>query len=236
MRKGHSGGAAGNDVRSDTAPAATASTEAPDPRLVDVWCAFLGRLATDAEAALAAAMAYRELEGPARDVWIAALEQDVDRVPVPKIAIYAPLLAVETDPKRRHRLLQAIGPIQADATPRTPAYALSGRTQGPARFTAIVAPLYLDFVQVLACSYYVGESFDWVKHDPIVERGRAPRAGESLNGVVLETTPLKTAVDDLALTVVAHTRSGRPLPEALSVFADLFGPSGQAPSRLTVAR
>jgi hypothetical protein len=33
-------------------------------------------------------------------------------------------------------------------------------------------------------------------------------------------------VDDLAITVVAHTRAGQPLPEALSVFADLFGPSG----------
>ena len=90
----------------------------------------------------------------------------------------------------------------------------------------IVAPLYLDFVQVLACAYRPSEGFDWVKHDPIVERSRAPRAGDVLGDAVLEATPLRAAVDDLAITVVAHTRAGRPLPEALSVFADLFGPGG----------
>jgi hypothetical protein len=54
-----------------------------------------------------------------------------------------------------------------------------------------------------------------------------------LNGVVLEAMPLKAAVDDLAITVVAHTRIGRPLPEALSVFADLFGPGGEARSPIS---
>jgi hypothetical protein len=41
-------------------------------------------------------------------------------------------------------------------------------------------------------------------------------------------------VDDLAITVVAHARRAA-LPEALTVFADLFGPGGEAPARLTVA-
>jgi hypothetical protein len=201
-----------------------------------VWCAFLDRLATDAEAALAAAMAYRELDGPSRDTWISALEQDVDLVNVPRIAIYAPVLAVETDPKRRARVLAAVGPAQAEATPRTPAYALmsragAGRNKADSRRVAtIVAPLYLDFVQVLACAYRPGEEFDWVKHDPIVERSRAPRAGEIIGEAVLEAAPMRAAVDELALTVVAQTRTGRPLPEALSVFADLFGPSGEAPT------
>lgn len=226
----------GNDLRADATPLPTVAATGADPRLVDVWCAFLGRLATDAEAALAAAMAYRELDGPARDVWIAALEQDIDRVSVPRIAVYAPLLAVETDPKRRAVVLQAIGPDQADATPRTSAFALASRVEGPSRVTAIIAPLYLDFVQVLACAYQRGECFDWVKHDPIVERTRAPRPGDVVGGAVLEATPLGAAVDDLAITVVAHTRTGRPLPEALSVFADLFGPGGEAPSRLVASR
>ena len=226
----------GSELRVDATPLPNAGALSADPRRVDVWCAFLGRLATDAEAALAAAMAYRELDGPARDVWIAALEQDIDRVDVPRIAIYAPLLAVETDPKRRALVLSAIGPAHADATPRTTAFALASRADGPARVAAIVAPLYLDFVQVLACAYRSGEGFDWVKHDPIVESRRAPRAGDIVGGVVLEATPLGAAVDDLAITVVAHNRTGRPLPEALSVFADLFGPGGEAPSRLAVAR
>jgi hypothetical protein len=235
MRKCSPGGD-GIESPADVMAVPLVAASGTDPRLVDVWCGFLDRLATDAEAALAAAMAYRELSGPDRDVWIAALAQDIDRVSVPRIAVYAPLLAVETDPKRRALVLQAIGPEQADATPRTAAFALSSRAGGASRVAAIVAPLYLDFVQVLACAYRPGEGFDWVKHDPIVELGRAPRPGERIGGAVLEATPLRAAVDDLAITVVAHTRSGRPLPEALSVFADLFGPSGEAPPWRAVAR
>jgi hypothetical protein len=215
---------------------AKAESSAVDPRLQRIWCAFLDRLATDAEAALAVAMAYRELDGLGRDVWISALEQDADRVNVPRIAVYAPLLAVETDPKRRQRLLTALGPEQAAARPKTPAFALSGADGSGSRTTAIVAPLYLDFVQVLACSYRVGERFDWVRHDPIVERSHAPRPNHPLCGVSLDAIPLQSAVDDLAITIVAHARTGSPLPDALTVFADLIGPSGQAPSQLAIPR
>jgi hypothetical protein len=236
MRKCLPGGGIEGERGADTTPLPHAAAAGADRRTLDVWCAFLDRLATDAEAALAAAMAYRELDGPARDTWISALEHDIDRVNVPRIAVYAPLLAVETDPKRRSRVLAAVGPEQAEATPRSPAYGLMSRqkqnrqktTSG--RVATIVAPLYLDFVQVLACSYRPGEAFDWVKHDPIVERSRAPRAGAILGDVVLEATPIGAVVDDLAITVVAHTRTGHPLPEALSVFADLFGPGGEAPT------
>lgn len=215
-------------------PVTTESSESPDPRLLRVWCAFLDRLATDAEAALAVAMAYRELDALARDVWISALDQDADRVTVPRIAVYAPLLAVETEPTRRQRLLAALGPEQAHARPKTPAFALTGRDQTGGCITAIVAPLYLEFIQVLACSFRIGEGFDWVRHDPIVEQRHAPRAGHPLCGVVLEAVPLRSAVDDLAITIVAHTRSGQPLPDALTAFADLFGPSGEAPSQLAI--
>ena len=238
MRKCTPGGGGDGERRADTTPLPHAAAAGADRRTLDVWCAFLDRLATDAEAALAAAMAYRELDDSARETWISALEQDIDRVKVPRIAVYAPLLAVETDPRRRSRVLAAVGPAQAEATPRSPAYALSSRPsnrqKGDGRRVAtIVAPLYLDFVQVLACAYRPGEAFDWVKHDPIVERSRAPRAGAVLAEVVLEATPLRAAVDDLAATVGAHVRTGKPLPEALSVFADLFGPGGEAPSRFT---
>lgn len=236
MRKCTPGGGSDGERRADTTPLPHAAAAGADRRTLDVWCAFLDRLATDAEAALAAAMAYRELDGSARDTWISALEQDIDRVNVPRIAVYAPLLAVETDPRRRSRVLAAVGPAQAEATPRSPAYALASRPSAnrqkadPRRVATIVAPLYLDFVQVLACSYRPGEAFDWVKHDPIVERVHAPRPGGVLGDVVLEATPLRAVVDELALTVVAHTRTGQVLPEALSVFADLFGPGGETPT------
>ena len=76
---------------------------------------------------------------------------------------------------------------------------------------------------------YMG--FDWVKHDPIVERRRAPRHGDAIEGMTLEGTPLGPLIDDLAHAVLAHRRSGREMPEALRVFADFFGPvpSGSTP-------
>lgn len=208
----------------DQTPLPLAQSSGLDARVVDAWVTWLGALATDAEAALAAAMAYKELDGSARDRWLSALEHDTERVNVPRIAVYAPLLAVESDPERRTRITEAIGPADVAATPRVAASALCGATSGGLRVAAIVTPLYLDFVQVLACGYRMDAGFDWVKHDPIVDRKNAPRPGDSIGEASLESTPLKPLVDQLAHAVLAHQRSGRVLPEALKVFADLFGP------------
>lgn len=201
------------------------SNSVPDGRVLAAWCAWLDALATDAEAALAAALAYKDLDGPGRDTWLQALDQDAHRVGVPRIAVYAPLLAVESDPDRRQRINDAVGPADARAVPRGPTVGLHGRLREGGYVAAVVSPLYLDFVQVLACGYRPDKGFDWVRHDPIVERSRAPVPGHWLEGAELESTPMKALVDELAVTVLAHQRSGRPLPEALRVFADLFGPS-----------
>jgi len=195
-----------------------------DARVVDAWVTWLGALATDAEAALAAAMAYKELDATARNLWLSALEHDAERANVPRIAVYAPLLAVESDPERRARITEAIGPADVAATPRVAASALCGVTGAGLRVASIVTPLYLDFVQVLACGYRPAGGFEWVKHDPIVDRRNAPRPGDTLGEAVMESTPLKPLVDQLAHAVLAHQRSGRVIPEALKVFADLFGP------------
>lgn len=201
-----------------------------EARVVEAWREWLRALATDAEAALAAAIAYRELDGNARNDWLAALEQDVDALCVPKFAVYAPLLAVESDPDRRARIHRAIGPMDS-ASPRLGAEGLSGDGGGGLKVAVLVSPLYLDFVQVLACGYYADKGFEWVRHDPIVERGRTPRDGDRIESVVVESTPLRPLIDDLAHVVLAHKRSGRELPEALRVFADLFAPtaSGSTP-------
>jgi hypothetical protein len=196
-----------------------------DTRVLDAWCEWLVALATNAEAALAAAIAYRELDGGARDHWLSALEQDSVRVNVPRIAVYAPLLAVESDPERRLRITDAIGPVDEAATPRYAAQGLCGRLPDGACVAVLITPLYLDFVQVLACSYRADRGFGWVRHDPIVDRRHAPCHGERIEGTLLERTPLKSLIDDLAHAVLAHKRSGRDLPEALRVFADLFGPN-----------
>ena len=208
----------------DQKPLPNVATSRPDHRFVEAWREWLGKLATDAEAALAAAMAYKELDGPARDTWINALEQDAERVRVPRIAVYAPLLAVESDQSRRARIAEAIGPDDAAATPRMLASGLGGGARGGMRVATIITPLYLDFVQVLACGYRPTEGFEWVRHDPIVDQAQAPRAGDELEGARLESVPLKSLVDELAHAVLTHVRNGRVLPAALRAFADLFGP------------
>ncbi len=194
-----------------------------DPRAVRVWREWLGAMASNAEAALAAAIAYRDLEPEGRERWLASLEADAPNVEVPRVALYAPLLAVEDDPARRQRLMRAMEEGEEGAPARARHHALSGTDRAGARVAVVVIPLYLDFVQVLACAFSE-ERFLWVRHDPIVERCRAPQPGESVQGVRLEATPLKSALDALASAVLAHRRTGERLPEALGVLAELLGP------------
>jgi len=196
-----------------------------DSRVLDAWCEWLGALATDAEAALAAAIAYRELDAHGRTSWLNALEQDSVRLKVPRIAVYAPLLAVESDPERRDRITFAMGPAEIEATPRSAVQALSARHPDGVRIATIIVPLYLDFVQVLACGYRPERGFSWVRHDPIVDAKHAPRPGDLLEGATLERTPLKALIDELSHAVLSQRRGGREMPEALRVFADLFGPN-----------
>jgi hypothetical protein len=200
-----------------------------DGRVFEAWRTWLSALATDAEAALSAAMAYKDLDAPARDSWLSVLEQDAPEIGVPRIAVYAPLLAVESDPARRARITQAIGPEDAAAAPRVKPRAMRGIGRTGEQVAAIISPLYLEFVQVLACGYRSGEGFLWVRHDPIVKLDAAPRPGDAVMGAVLESTPVKSVVDDLAVVVLEHGRSGRDLPEALRMFADLFAPFESVP-------
>jgi hypothetical protein len=191
-------------------------------RVISAWCAWLGALATNAEAALAAALAYKQLEGPARDSWLTAVEHDTDRLNVPRVAVFAPLLAVESDPERRLRISRAMGPADEAATPKLGARGLCGVSESGLRVGVVVTPLYLDFVQVLACGYRPNQGFEWVRHEPILNRASAPVESQNLDGATLEAIPLKVLVDELAHAVVAHNRSQRPLPDALRFFADLF--------------
>ena len=194
-----------------------------DTRVVEAWRGWLEALGTDAEAALAASMAYRQLDGPGRDRWLAAVDQELERLRVPRIALYAPLLAVEADPDRRSAILRALGPAEASATPRASACGLRGRSANGLQVAAIVTPLYLDFAQVLACAYRPSEGIEWVRHDPIVDRRETPKHGEQIGGVTMENATLKHLVDELAHAIVAHCRTGKSIPEALRAFADLFG-------------
>ena len=215
----------------------TRDTPVPsEKRVLNAWCAWLGALATNAEAALAAALAYKQLDGPARESWLAAVEHDADRLNVPRIAVFAPLLAVESDPERRLRITRAMGPADEAATPRLGARALYGQSGEGLRIGVVVTPLYLDFVQVLACGYRPSQGFEWVRHEPILNRASAPVELQNLDGAKLDLVPLKVLVDDLAHAILAHNRSRRPLPEALSFFADLFDAQESDCAQLQVHR
>lgn len=201
-----------------------------DPRILAAWREWLSALATNAEAALAAAQVYGDLSPAARDAWLDALAEDAPRLDVPRLAIYAPLLSVETDPSRRARIDAAIG----DERPllrRRPLWALRGfaedarrrpQHEPSARIVALVCPLYLDFVRVLWCRYVVDDGFDWARHDPIVRCDQAPADGAQHGDVILEATPVKLVVEELAHAVLAHGRRGDALPTSLSHFVELF--------------
>jgi hypothetical protein len=198
----------------------TAST---DERVRAAWHAWLSALASDPEAALAAAMAYEALDDAGRNAWLDALDQDAPQITVPRVAVYAPLLSVETEPTRRARIQAAVG--ESGVVERRPVgRALRGVADDGDRVVAVVLPLYLDFVHVVACRIRPHGGFVWVRRDPILHDRDAPRTRNVLEGVTLEQTPLKPVVEELALAILAHRRSGRDLPEALRAFADLFQP------------
>lgn len=197
-----------------------------DARAVGAWRQWLSSMATDAESVMAAAIAYRDLDGEGRERWLDSLEADAPSVNVPKVALYAPLIAVERDPARRARLLRALEGCEGEeeysaARPSGQSLALTGRDRNGVRVSVLILPLYLDFVQVLACGHDQ-RGFVWVRHDPILLHGQAPRPGDELQGARLELTPLKPTIDRLAAAVLAHRRSGQSIPEAMGVLADLL--------------
>jgi hypothetical protein len=193
-----------------------------DPRFHAAWQEWLRALATDADAALAAAHVYRDLDGDARDALLSALTEDSPAFLVPAVAIYAPLLAVESDPARRTRIELAIGDdLGADPDPRC-VRALRGIARDGARVLALVSPLYLRFVDVLFCRYTADEGFVWVRHEALLDERDAPSDGDAVDGVAVEATPLTPVIEELAHAVLAQRRHGRELPPALHLFAHLF--------------
>lgn len=191
-----------------------------EPRVRGAWCAWLESLATNADAAMAAASIYGELPPDGRDAWLDALAEDAPELDVPTGAVYGPLLAVETDPTRSHRIREltgmSLGPVtQIDR-------ALMGTSGGGLRVAALVIPLYLDFVRLVVCRFVKDVGFDWVRQEPIVRERDAPVAGSVIDGVQLFASSSESVVDELAHAVLAHRRAGRELPQLLRDCADLF--------------
>ena len=195
-----------------------------EQRSSEVFRQWLRSMATDAEAALAAAMSYRELSATGRDHWVASLQNDVRDLDVPKIAVFAPLLAVEQDPHRR-QVLESLALEDEDETDIIAGRLALTAARGSERIYVVVCPLYLKFVQVLACGVRAGR-FSWVRHDPIVSKLGAPVAGDLLKGEKLEQVGFNTVMDELAAAILSHRRQGLELPEAIFMLSDLLGSIG----------
>ena len=202
-----------------------------DDRVRAAWRSWLSALATDAEAAMAAALAYESLPDEGRDAWLDALEADAAGLGVPLVALYAPLLAVECEPWRRERIELALtgGVLEERAVSRD-ARALRGVADDGTHACVIVAPVYLDFVQVLQCRYTPAGGFVAVRHEPLRHTGDVGVVRE-LDGVAVEPTPLRIVVEELAHAILADKRGQRATPAALASFAHLFGPALEDESR-----
>lgn len=206
-----------------------------EPRMLAAWREWLAALASDADAALAAADLYAGLAPPARDAWLDALAEDGPGLDVPLLALYAPLLGVETDPDRRARMEVAVA-IGGDGSGGCPptrlerpvVRAFSGMTASGARVVALIQPVYLQFVRVLWCRFVPDEGIHWARHDSLLANAHAPKNGDMVDGVMLERTPLAPIVEELAHAILAHRRSGSELPGSLCEFADLFGTDVEA--------
>jgi hypothetical protein len=214
--------------------------EGLDPRMRSAWRTWLSALAVDAEAAVAAALAYESLAPLGRDAWLDALGEDAAGLSVPAIALYAPLLAVEEDEARRLRMtraLSACGSATLDRGARGGPLALSGEARSGERLSAIVSPIYLDFVEVLVCRYRPDRGFISARCEPIrnaidVIGRRLLRERDAtsvrhtcfIDGVLVTEVPLHDVVEELAHAVVADRRERRATPEALLGYAHLFSP------------
>jgi hypothetical protein len=209
-------------IREDGEPAS--SDRGASNHVQSAWRSWLSALATDAEAAMAAALAYESLPPDARDAWLDALDADAPTLEVPQVALFAPLLAVESDAGRRERIEARIA---SDPHPRPAAYgeaqALRGVALDGTHACVIVAALYLDFVQMIECEYTPGGGFVSVRHDPLRHAGDLNPVYD-VGGIVVEPTPLRVVIEELAHAVLADRRRQQATPPALASFAHLFGP------------
>jgi len=217
----------------------TGPDERDDPRLRSAWRTWLSALAVDAEAAVAAALAYEALADEGRDAWLDALDEDGAGLGVPAVALYAPLLAVEPDPVRRARIARALEKEEGTVPPQESVRALLGEAESGEHVCVLVSPLYLDFVALLVCRYRPDRGFVSARRDPVrhvidaIGR-RFPRPGVAaegspplactVDGVAVVESPLSLVIEELAHAIVADRREGRAAPEVLRSYVHLFAP------------
>ncbi len=195
------------------------------PHVRSAWRSWLAALATDAEAAIAAALTYESLSGDAREAWLEAIATESSTLDVPAVALYGPLLAVESNSARIEKMRAAVAANAASARvlESEPRASLGVAKGGGMHACVIAAPLYLDYVRVLVCRYTPRGGFVWAAHDPLRHVGDLASFRE-VEGIAVESTPLPVVVDELSHAVLADRRQNRPTLPALEPFVDLFAP------------
>ncbi|MEO8877160.1 MAG: hypothetical protein ABI461_16320, partial [Polyangiaceae bacterium] len=149
------------------------------------------------------------------------VDEDADSIDAPKVALYAPLLAVERDSERRNRLSASIAVSQMGAeNHRKPSRAFSGDMNGE-QLTVLLLPLYLGFVEILACRWSDDKGCMSAEHEPL-RTARDFQTTHVYDGVQLAELPFDDAIEQLAHAVVTSQRRGERAPDALVPFADLF--------------
>jgi hypothetical protein len=188
------------------------------------WRSWLTALATDAEAAIAAALTYESLAGDVRDAWLDAIGAEASTLRVPVVAVYAPLLSVEADPGRLERMRAAVtaDPASVGAVDAEP-LAWMGVAHGGVHACIVASSIYLDYVRVLTCRYTPKGGFLSAAYDPLRHLTHV-FSMRDVEGVLVEPTPLPVVVDDLAHAVLADQRQNRASPPAIQSFVDLFVP------------
>ncbi len=199
--------------------------EARDGRFSSAFRAWLEALAVDPEAATAAAMAYESLGAEGRDAWLDAIAEEAPALDAPALALYAPLLGVETDAPRRARIEAALAAAPATPNPPRTLRALHGVHAGGDSIAAIVIPLYLDFVELLVCRYQPDVGVTSARRGPLLracEVWSGPTAVREVDGTRVSEIPFAYVVEGLAHALVADRRQGRPPPEPLRTYDFLF--------------
>jgi len=196
-----------------------------DPRVASAFRAWLEALATDPEAATAAAMAYESLGPDGRDAWLDAIAEETPLIDVPALALYAPLLGVETDARRRGLIEAALAAAPATPNPPRTLRALHGKLPSGESVAAIVIPLYLDFVELLICRYEPDTGVTSARRGPLLRASEVWTGASALrevDGAALSEEPFSYVVEGLAHALVADRRQGRPPPEPLRTYDFLF--------------
>lgn len=188
-------------------------------RVRGVFKTWLSALAADPDAAVAAALVYEDLSPAARDAWLDAIAEDARGLDVPPVALYAPLLAVEQDEARRRRMMEAIraGGI---ATPSPSAIRAWHGSKGNERAALLVAPVYLAFVEIVGARYVEDEGFRDFVYVPLAHTlDPLPDLG-----IPVEPAIADDVIEELALAVLAHERTGQPRPSATQALVRYLSP------------